>query len=602
MNTGSSAASRIFRFDRPAFGLAVAALLSVSLLFSFAQGTFAQAPRPQPEGPTGNAAPRATVLADRHMVSAANPIAADVGRQILRQGGSAVDAAIAMQMVLTLVEPQSSGIGGGAFLVHYNAEFRKIETYDGRETAPAAARPDMFLDADGKPLPFAKAAMGGHAVGVPGLVGMLALAHDDHGRLPWARLFEPAMRLATDGFAISPRLHHLVSDTPQLKEFPGTREYFFDAEGNPKAAGSRLANPALAETLRIVANGSAPAFYNGGLARAMVRAVAHNGVPGTLTVEDLKGYKAVKREPVCGAYRQYRVCGMGPPSSGGVAVAQILGMLERFDLRQMGANSPAAIHVLAESERLAFADRARYLADPDFEPAPLARLLDRKYLAQRSKLISQERSMGRAEPGRFQRAAMRAPDTTSELPATTHFSVVDGAGNAVAMTSSIEQAFGSRVFVRGFLLNNHLTDFALKPRDGDVPNINRIEPGKRPRSSMAPTIVVDREGRLVLTIGSPGGPRIIPYVAQAIVASLDWGLDIQKALALPHAVNMNGATELERDTPIAALAPELRALGHDVTLASHTSGLHAIQVIRRQGKTQLAGGADPRREGEALGD
>jgi len=596
VNTGFSAASRLVSFARAAAGLAAAVCLSVSFAAS------AQTARPQPEGPTGNAAPRTSVVGERHMVSAANPIAADVGRQILRQGGSAVDAAIAMQMVLTLVEPQSSGIGGGAFLVHYNAETKKIETYDGRETAPAAARPDMFLDADGKPLPFAKAAMGGHAVGVPGLVGMLALAHDDHGRLPWARLFEPAMRLAVDGFPISPRLHQLVAETPQLKEFPGAREYFFDAEGNPKAAGSRLANPALAETLRIVANGSAPAFYNGGLARAMVRAVTNNGVPGTLTVEDLKGYKAVKREPVCGAYRQYRVCGMGPPSSGGVAIAQILGMLERFDMRQSGANTAASIHLLAEAERLAFADRARYMADADFEPAPLARLVDRKYIAMRSKLISPERSMGRAEPGRFQRAAMRAPDTTSELPATTHFSVVDGAGNAVAMTSSIEQAFGSRVFVRGFLLNNHMTDFALKPRDGETPNINRIEPGKRPRSSMSPTIVVDREGRLVLTIGSPGGTRIIPYVAQAIVASLDWGLDLQRALALPHAVNMNGTTELERDTPIAALAPDLRALGHDVSLVTHTSGLHAIQIVRRQGKTQLVGAADPRREGEALGD
>jgi gamma-glutamyltranspeptidase/glutathione hydrolase len=552
--------------------LRLAAALAVLLPLAAA----AQTARPQPEGPSGLAAPRAAVVAERHMVSAANPIAADVGRQILRQGGSALDAAVAMQMVLTLVEPQSSGIGGGAFLVHYNAETKKVETYDGRETAPAGARAEMFLDADGKPVPFAKAAMGGHAVGVPGLVGMLALAHDDHGRLPWARLFEPAMRLATDGFAISPRLNQLVADTPQLKEFTGTREYFFDADGNPKAAGTRLANPALAETLRIIANGSAPAFYSGGLARAMVRAVNANGVPGPLTVDDLKGYKPVKREPVCGAYRQYRICGMGPPSSGGVTVAQILGMVERFDMRQLGPNSLAAVHAIAEAERLAFAERA--------------------------KLISPERSMGKAEPGRFQRAALRAPDTASELPATTHLSVVDAAGNAVAMTSSIEQAFGSRVFVRGFLLNNHMTDFALKPRDGDVPNINRIEPGKRPRSSMSPTIVVDREGRLVLTLGSPGGPRIIPYVAQALVATLDWGLDLQRAFALPHAVNMNGATELEKDTPLAALAPELKALGHDVTLAVHTSGLHGIQVVRRQGRQQLVGGADPRREGEALGD
>jgi gamma-glutamyltranspeptidase/glutathione hydrolase len=564
--------------------------------------TPALAQRAQPEGPSGTAAPRGAVVAERHMVSAANPIAAETGRQILRQGGSAVDAAIAMQMVLALVEPQSSGIGGGAFLVHYAAEGRKVETYDGRETAPAAARPGMFLDAEGKPMPFAQAAMGGHAVGVPGLLRMLQMAHDDHGRLPWARLFEPAMRLATDGFAISPRLHQLVSDTPQLKEFPGTRAYFFDAEQNPKPVGARLANPDLAETLRIVANGGAPAFYNGGLGRAMVRAVQENGRVGTLTPEDLKGYKAVKREPVCGAYRQYKVCGMGPPSSGGVAVAQMLGVVERFDMRQLGANSAASVHVLAEAGRLAFADRARYIADADFEPAPLARLLDKRYLAQRAKLVNPERAMGRAEPGRLPRAALRAPDWTSELPATTHLSVVDGAGNAVAMTSSIEQAFGSRILVRGFLLNNHMTDFALRPTDGEVPNINRIEPGKRPRSSMAPTVVVDKEGRLVMTLGSPGGPRIIPYVAQAIVAALDWGMDMQRAVALPHALSMNGPTELERDTAVVATAAELRALGHEVTFASHTSGLHGIQVVRRQGRTQLVGGADPRREGEALGD
>lgn len=562
----------------------------------------AQTARPQPEGPSGTAPVRAAAPADRQMVVAANPIAADAGRQILRQGGSAIDAAIAMQMVLTLVEPQSSGIGGGAFLVHYNAEAKKIETYDGRETAPSDAKPDMFLDADGKPQPFAQAAKGGHAVGVPGLVAMLALAHEDHGRLPWPRLFEPAMRHASDGFAISRRLAQLVADTPQLKDFPAAREYFFDADGNPKAAGTRLANPQLAETLRIIANGSAPAFYTGGLARAMVRAVAENGTPGPLSIDDLKNYRPAKREPVCAIYRVYRVCGMGPPSSGGIAVAQILGMVERFDLRQTSPNSLPAIHTLLEAERLAFADRGRYVADGDFEQVPVARLLDRKYLAARSRLISAERSMGKAEPGRIQRAALRAPDTASEIPATTHMVVVDAAGNAVSMTSSIERAFGSYVFVRGFLLNNHMTDFALRPTDGEIPNINRIEPGKRPRSSMSPTIVLDREGRLVLAIGSPGGPRIIPYVAQAIVGVLDWGLDVQKAVALPHAVNLNGVSELERDTPLVSLAGELKALGHEVAILPETSGLHAIQVVRRQGRAMLLGGADPRREGEALGD
>jgi gamma-glutamyltranspeptidase / glutathione hydrolase len=548
-------------------------------------------------GPT-----RAAVAAERHMVVAANPLAAEVGRQILRQGGSAVDAAIAVQMVLTLVEPQSSGVGGGAFLVHYAAESRKVETYDGRETAPAGAAADMFLDAEGKPQAFAQAAKGGHAVGVPGVVRMLALAHDEHGRLPWLRLFEPAMRMAAEGFAISPRLHQLIGETPQLKEFPATRDYFFDADGNPKTVGTRLANPQLAETLRVIANGGANAFYNGGLARAMAKAVAETGTPGTLSIDDLKNYKALKREPVCATYRQHKICGMGPPSSGGVAIAQILGVLEKFDVRAMPPNSLAAVHTLSEAERLAFADRARYLADTDFEQVPVDKLIDRRYLAQRAKLLNPERSMGRAEAGRLLRTALRSPDNLSEIPATSHFSIVDGAGNAVAMTTSIEQAFGSRVMVRGFLLNNQMTDFALRPRDGDVPNINRVEPGKRPRSSMSPTIVLDRENRLVMTLGSPGGPRIIPFVARTLVATLDWGLDIQRAIALPHALSLNGPTELERDTVVAGLAGDLRNMGHEVAFVAHASGLHGIQVVRRQGRMQLVGGADPRREGEALGD
>ena len=581
--------------------LAQGAALGIVCLAGLATAN-AQTPRTQSESASPAGPTRAAVAADRHMVVAANPLAAEVGRQILRQGGSAVDAAIAVQMVLTLVEPQSSGVGGGAFLVHYAAESRKVETYDGRETAPAGATPEMFLDADGKPQAFAQAAKGGHAVGVPGVVRMLALAHDEHGRLPWLRLFEPAMPMAAEGFAISPRLHQLIGETPQLKDYPATRDYFFDADGNPKAVGTRLANPALAETLRVIANGGANAFYNGGLARAMAKAVAETGTPGTLSIDDLKNYKALKREPVCAPYRQHKVCGMGPPSSGGVAIAQILGVLEKVDVRAMAPNSLAAIHALSEAGRLAFADRARYLADADFEHVPVDRLIDRRYLASRAKLVNPERSMGRAEAGRLPRTALRSPDNLSEIPATSHFSIVDGAGNAVAMTTSIEQAFGSRVMVRGFLLNNQMTDFALRPRDGDVPNINRVEPGKRPRSSMSPTIVLDRENRLMMTLGSPGGARIIPYVARTLVATLDWGLDIQRAVALPHALSLNGPTELERDTLLAGLAGDLRNMGHEVAFVAHASGLHGIQVVRRQGRVQLVGGADPRREGEALGD
>ncbi|MBC8793703.1 MAG: gamma-glutamyltransferase, partial [Tagaea sp. CACIAM 22H2] len=448
-----------------------ARLFAFSLIVATSAAAFAQAPVPRaPEGASGTAAPRAAVTADRQMVVAANPLAADAGRQILRQGGSAVDAAIAMQMVLTLVEPQSSGIGGGGFLLHYGAERKRVDAYDGRETAPAKATADMFLDAEGKPLAFNEAALGGHAVGVPGLLRMLEMAHDEHGRLPWARLFEPAMRLALDGFAISPRLAKQIADTPQLKEFAATRAYFFDADGNPKPAGTRLTNPDLAETFRVIANGGAQAFYNGGLARAIARAVRETGKGGVLTADDLKTYRALKREPVCGAYRQTKICGMGPPSSGGVAVLQAMTILERFDIRGLQPNSAPAVHLIAEATKLAFADRNRYLADPEFEQIPVDRLTDRKYLAGRAKLVNAERASGRAEPGRVTTRASRAPDTQSELPATSHISVVDVAGNAVAFTSSIERAFGSYVMARGFLLNNQMTDFALRPRDGDVPS------------------------------------------------------------------------------------------------------------------------------------
>jgi gamma-glutamyltranspeptidase / glutathione hydrolase len=574
---------------------------SISILASGL--ALAQAPAARaPEGASGTAAPRTAVTADRQMVVAANPLAADAGRQILRQGGSAVDAAIAMQMVLTLVEPQSSGIGGGGFLLHYGAEKKKVEAYDGREIAPAGATPDMFLDAEGKPLAFNDAALGGHAVGVPGVLRLLEMAHDEHGRLPWARLFEPAMRLALDGFPMSQRLAKLIADTPQLKEFPATRAYFFDADGNPKAAGARLTNPDLAETFRVIANGGAQAFYNGGLGRAMVKAVRETGKPGKLSTEDLKNYRALKREAVCGAYRQYKICGMGPPSSGGVAVLQAMMILERFDLRALSPNSAPAVHLISEATKLAFADRNRYLADPEFEQIPVEKLIDRRYLSARAKLVNPERATGRAEPGKMATRASRAADTLSELPATSHLSVVDVAGNAVAFTTSIERAFGSYVMVRGFLLNNQMTDFAARPRDGDTLNINRVEPGKRPRSSMAPTIVLDRESRLIMALGSPGGPRIIPYVVQTLVATLDWNLDAQRAVALPHFANMNGPIELERETNIVALAADLRALGHDIVLNSQTSGLGLIQVVRRQGQTRFVGGADPRREGEALGD
>ena len=574
----------------------------------WAAAAAAQAPA-EPEGPSGFT-PKKAAVATKYMAAAANPLAAEAGREVLRQGGSSLDAVIAMQMVLNLVEPQSSGIGGGAFLVQYDASKKAVTTYDGRETAPAEAAPDMFLDANGQPLPYDEARAGGRAVATPGLLRMLQMAHRDYGRLPWGRLFEPAMRLADSGFVVSPRLARLIAGSPQLREFPGAAGYFFKPDGTPRAAGDRLTNPAFYETLRIIANGGADAFYHGAIARDVVAAVddpkaqAPGVPPGTLSLADLALYRAVKRDPVCVVYRGLHVCGMGPPSSGGIAVGQILGILDHFTLHDLSPGSLEAVHLISEASRLAFADRARYVADSDFLPVPVKALLAAAYLQRRASLISLTHAMGHAEAGRLGTQTGRLPDLDAgrEAPSTSHITAVDAAGNATAMTTTIEGAFGSRLFVRGFLLNNEMTDFSARPSVGGVPAINRIEPGKRPRSSMAPTIVTDRQGRLVLTVGSPGAARIIAYVAQSLIGVIDWRLNMQEAVSLPHFVNMNGPTELERGTSITELDSALKALGHEVRIEPETSGLQGIMVEHRGNKLRYVGGADPRREGEALGD
>ena len=505
------------------------------------------------------------------MVSAAHPLAARAGYEVLERGGSAVDAAIAVQLVLGLVEPESSGIGGGAFLLHWSEREKKLRSYDGRETAPAAARPGRFLDASGKPLRFMQAVVGGRSVGVPGVFRMLELAHQQHGRLPWADLFQPAIELAEKGFPLSPRLHALLESEQALRADPAARALYYG-----KAVGEPIVNRDYGATLRIVAAQGARAFYDGAIAADIVQAVRARG--GDLSAADMAAYQAREREPVCGMYRVWRVCSMAPPSSGGVAVLQILGILERTPFVKAPAQSAQALHYFSEAGRLAYADRARYLGDPDRVAVPVERLLAPAYLAARARLIG-ERSMRRALPGDMEGG-------------TSHYSIVERNGDAVAMTTTIEAGFGSRVMVRGFLLNNELTDFDFLPGGP-----NEVGPAKRPRSSMAPTMVFDREGRLQLLVGSPGGSLIINYVARTLVAVLDWGLDIQAAIEAPNYGSRNGPSEIERGSAYERLVPQLEARGHEVRVMEMESGLHGIERTSRGWR----GGADPRREGVALG-
>jgi len=534
-----------------------------------------------------------------HAVSVSHPLAARAALDMLNEGGGAVDAAIAAQMVMTLVEPQSSGIGGGGFLVRFDSRTSRIETYDGRETAPASAREDMFLDARGGPIPYRDAILGGRAVGVPGAVRMLEIAHKEHGRLPWARLFQPAIRLARDGFAISERLARQIAGDRHLRKVPAAKAYFFDGN-TPKPAGAVLKNPDLADTLSIIAEQGADAFYSGDLSRAIADAVTnapHH--PAVMTVADIASYRAKKRPAVCARYRDYKVCGMGPPSSGGLAVAQTLGILDHFPLADTGPVSARALHLIAEAERLAFADRAAYVGDSDVVPVPVKGMVDPGYLAERAALIGPGKAMdGLIDPGNppGAQAAYRGPGDPLKGLSTAHMSIVDRFGNAVSFTTTVESAFGSRLMVKGFLLNNQLTDFSFRPEWRGRLAPNRVAPGKRPRSSMSPTIVLDRDGRFLMAVGSPGGSRIIGYTARAVLGVLAWDLDMQGAVDLPHVMNRGGATEVE-EALIPAIA-DLKTMGHQVAVGRMVSGLQGI-LRTRDG---LTGGADRRREGVVLGD
>jgi gamma-glutamyltranspeptidase/glutathione hydrolase len=599
--------------------LTTLSLITAALTLAACHSATAPELPPAPELGSGYRTDMSTRHAERHMAAAANPLAAEAGREILRKGGSAIDAAIAMQAVLTLVEPQSSGIGGGAFIMLWDG--KQVHAYDGRETAPAGATERLFLKADGTPMAFPEAQIGGRSVATPGVLRALEMAHKKTGHLQWATLFEPAIRLAEQGFPISARLHSLIAADRYITRSPEMTAYFLNADGSPKATGTLLKNPALANVFKRIAKEGPDALYYGPIAEEITRKVQGNSNAGSLTLTDLKGYSAVERAPLCTDYKRWKVCGMPPPSSGGIAIAQILGTLQALEardprmalapLKPVKTDSPAglepvpeAVHLIAEADRLAYADRAQYVADSDYVPVPVAGLIAPNYLASRAALIG-ERSMGVAKPGKPAGIEVAyAPDRSPLRISTSQVVAVDDVGGAVSMTTTVEAAFGSHVMVQGFLLNNQMTDFSFIPEENGQPVANRIEPGKRPRSSMAPTLVFDRQsGELVATVGSPGGSQIIEYVSKSLVAMLDWNLDPQAAVGLPNFGSRNGATELETGLFSAPLKQALKDKGHALSEIDMTSGAQAIVRVRdAQGKASLIGGADPRREGEALGD
>ena len=588
----------------------LATVASLTLLFCcvdtaapLADPVFSPRQQMEPEASTGRTG-KTLVRARSFLITTANAHASEAGREVLAAGGSATDAAIAAQLVLGLVEPQSSGIGGGGFFLHWDESANQLKAYDGRETAPAAAKSDRFLQ-DGRPMPFLAAAHSGLSIGTPGLPRLLEHVHKAHGKLPWARLFEPAIRLAREGFEVSPRLYFMLRWFGAEMFAPAARHYFFDTTGSARPIGHRLKNPEYAATLEAIARDGADAFYSGAIASAIVEAArGAPNAPSDLTLEDLAAYTVTERDPFCSGYRSFRICSIGPPSSGGVAVAQTLKMIERFDLGRgpEAAMNVGAMHLVAEAQKLAYADRSRYAADPAFVPVPVAGLLDTDYLAARSRLIDADAAMGRAEPGEPPGADRAAFGLDSELndTGTSHLSVIDADGNAVAFTSTIEGAFGSGTFAEGFLLNNQLTDFSFRPADeSGRPVANRVEGNKRPRSTMSPIVAFDQNGKLFATLGSPGGNRIILYVVKTLVGLIDWELDAQAAIDLPNFGSTGRATQLEYGWSTIWKGLQLKSYGHTIAPDLMNSGLHAI-AVRPDGI--IEGAADPRREGVALGD
>ncbi|MCW8125487.1 gamma-glutamyltransferase [Microbulbifer halophilus] len=551
----------------------------------------------QPEVATGRTEVKSATARDAMAVTA-NPHASRAAEKILARGGTAVDAAIAAQLVLGLVEPQSSGIGGGAFMLSYRADDGELQYYDGRETAPSGVDENYFLH-DGQPRSFFEAVIGGYSVGVPGVLRMLELAHERDGKLPWATLFQPAIELAENGFRVSPRLHQLLERLPQVDARPAIAGYFFGEDGEPLPVGHRLENPEYADTLRTIAEEGADAFYRGPIAEALVEAVREDPQnPGVMTLEDMAGYEARVRDPICSIFLTYRVCGADAPSSGGTTVGAILGMLGEFPLAEYEAGGSRLTHLFSEASELAFADRNTYSADADFVSVPSQAMVAPQYLARRAQLIDSERATQAVagEPQSFDEPRLEA--ASPEMPNTSHLSIVDRYGNGVSMTTSIETGFGSRLLVKGFLLNNQLTDFSFTPKDAKGSLVaNRIQPGKRPRSSMSPTIVFDTDKEMRLLVGSPGGSRIIDYTARTILYHLGLGMPIEDAVAAGNIGAIGRRVELEPGHFSADTVAQLGKLGHRVVERDLNSGIHAIALI----DGELRGGADPRREGSALG-
>ena len=533
------------------------------------------------------------------IVSTANPLASEAGREILREGGSAADAAMAVMVALTVVEPQSSGIGGGGFLLYNDGKTGRVATIDGRETAPASATPNRFVNPDGSPMAFMQAVPGGLSVGVPGNIALMASAHRKWGKLPWAKLFDPAIRLAEQGYTVTPILAGRLAMMEKIwADFPDARAIYWQ-DGRPKQVGEKVVNPALAETLRQIAAEGPTAFYKGDVGKAISAAVAvapRNS--SALTAEDLAAYRAKDRPPVCGTYRVYRICGMGPPSSGATTVLSILGTLERFDMKKLGKDNPVAWHLIGEAMILAYADREKYLGDSDFVEVPLKGLLDRRYLRERSALISADHARDDYPAGKPAGATMLAVTPAPDEHGTTHFVVRDGDGNIVSMTSTVEGPFGSQLIAGGMFLNNELTDFNFVPEKDGKPAANRVQAGKRPLSSMSPTIVYDARGQVVLALGSAGGKRIIMHVLKTLVGVLDWGLEAKDAIALPNIYFRDKALLVEKDSALEAMAPALTKLGHVVTPADLDSKVNAVQLT----KSGWRGAADPRSEGVALAE